>query len=139
MGIISSDTLEGSDTLNRDAEYSDGKKRNPAKQKTPRNQDYRRVTGAWQDSAVSSLESVRVSPACPHAEQCSCGGRSSLGPCSPRAGDGAVTGRVPRGASRLGAQRPPALPSRSSGFPLFTVLVCVAAIAPRVRCCNRFP
>lgn len=35
MGIISSSTLEGSDSLNRDAEYLDGKKKETPPKKTP--------------------------------------------------------------------------------------------------------
>lgn len=52
MGIISSSTLEGSDSLNRDAEYLDGKIKETLP-KSPHNQlthvqDCRRVTGAWE-------------------------------------------------------------------------------------------
>lgn len=146
MGIISTDTLERSENLSVELlNIQTAKKKETAKQKTPCNQNYRRLAGTWQNSAISSPESAGVTPLLastrvPGAEQRPCRGRSSLGPRSPpRAGDGTVTGRLPRGASRLCLSDLPHSSARSSSFHLFIVLVCVAAITPRARCCNRFP
>lgn len=115
MGIISSDTLEGSDTLNRNAKYSDGKKKRNLAKQIPMQPGLQQRNKAWQNTAVSSSNGVRVSqlghvsqdPTCPAVPLQR--GRSSLSPCSVQVGGRAVTGWVPRGASRLCTQPPPAL------------------------------
>lgn len=130
MGIISTDTLERSDTRSVEMLIIQmAKKGNTAKQKAPCNQNYRRLAGTWQNSAISSPESVRVTrlltgARAPRAEQCPGRGRSGLGPCPPWAGDRAVTGRVLGGASRLCLSDLLHSSTRSSSFHLFIVLVC---------------
>lgn len=51
----------------------------------------------------------------------------------------AVTRQVPQGVSRQCLCHLLPSSARSSNFHLFIVLVWVAAITSRVRCCNQFP
>lgn len=130
MGIISSDTLEGSDTLGRNAKYSDGKKKKKTlPNKSPCNQDYRRETRHGKtllspSQKVSGFPSLAMWARAPPAEQCPCRGRSSPSLCSVQVGD--TAGWVPRGASRLCTQPPPALPLSIQWLP-FAYWTCLCS------------
>lgn len=81
---------------------------------------------------VSGFSSLPMLARAPQGEQCPSGGWGSLSPCSLWVSDRAVTGRVPRGASRPCLQWPPAL-EHSFWWLAFAYCTCVAAITPLVR------
>lgn len=114
----------GSDALNGSARYSNGYKRNPAKQKPSCNQDCRIghcKTLLSPPQKVSGFPSLPMLARAPQGEQCSFRGWNSLSPYSLWVGDRAATGTVPRGASRPCFQWPPAL---ERSFQCLTFVSC---------------
>lgn len=145
MGIISSDTLEGSDTLNKNAKYSDGKKKETLPNKSPCNQDYSRETRHGKTllsppQTVSGFPSLAMWARTPPAQQCPC---REAGVASPPALCRWVAGLSLGGCheEHPGCALSHLLhsSSRSSGFHLLIEPVCVAAVTPWVRYHNCFP
>lgn len=140
MGIISTDTLERSDTRSVEMLIIQmAKKGNTAKQKAPCNQDYRRLEGTWQNSAVSSPESVRVTrllagARAPRAEHA----LAEAGVALVLALRGRVTGLSPGGCWE---ERPGCASATSCTRALVpAAFICLLYLfVPRARCCNRFP